>query len=54
MIEGCKHNIVAYLTAVSDGYASMILKMAAGIDKDFFTHSDILAVISIKWRKDAK
>ena len=51
MIESGKNHIMPYLTAVADGYAAMILKMAAGIDEHSFPDIDILSIIGIEWRK---
>ena len=51
VIEGGENYIMAYLTAVANGHATMILKMAAGIDEHPFPDIDILSVIGIEWRK---
>lgn len=51
MIEGGENYIMAYLAAVTDGHAAMILEMAAGIDEHTFTNIDILSVIGIERRK---
>ena len=51
MVERGKHHIVPYLASVSDAYASMVLKMAAGVDEYILAHLDVLAEIGIKRRE---
>lgn len=54
MVERGKHHVVAYLTAVAKGYASMILKVAAGVDKHVFAYVYVLAEIGIERRKHSQ
>ena len=51
MVERGKHHIVPDLAAVPDGYAAMILEMAAGIDKHVFPDFDVLPEVGIKRRE---
>ena len=54
MVERGEHDIVPYLTSVANDNAAMILKMAAGIDKDILPDSDILTEIRVEWWKDTQ
>ena len=54
MVERGKDHIVAYLTTVTDIDASVVLKMAAGVDEHIFTQMDVSAVVGIERRKYPK
>ena len=51
VVQRGQHDVVSYLASVADGNAAMVLKMAAGIDKDILPDADILAEIRIKRRE---
>ena len=54
MVERGKHHIVPDLAAFAYGHASVVLKMAAGIDEHAFPDSDVFSEIGIERRKDAE
>lgn len=54
VVERGKHHVVAYLTAIAKGYASMILKVTAGIDKHVFAYVYVLAEVGIERRKHSQ
>lgn len=51
VVEGCKNDVMPYLATVSQCNPTVILKMAAGIDKYVITDFNILSEIRIKRRK---
>lgn len=51
VIQSGKNYVMSYLTTVANGYPSMILEMAAGIDEYILTHLNILSEIGIeRWK----
>ena len=51
VVEGCKNDVMSYLATVSQCNPTVILKMAAGIDKYIITDFNILSEIRIKRRE---
>ena len=51
MVESCKHYVMTYLAAVAESYSPVVLKMAAGIYENIFSHMDILSEIRMERRK---
>ena len=54
MVQCGKHHIVSDLAAVAECYATVVLKMAAGIDEDVLSDGYVLAEIGVKRRKYPK
>ena len=54
MIECSENHVVPDLTSVTEGYASMVLKMAAGIDENILADVDIFPEIGVKRRENPK
>ena len=54
MVERGKDHIMAYLTTVTDIDASVVLKMAAGVDEHILSQMDVSALVGIEWRKYPK
>ena len=54
VVQRGEHDVVPNLASVAKADASMILKMAAGIDEDILPDGDVLAEIRIEWREDAQ
>lgn len=51
VVKRGENHVVPDLAAIAECYAAVILKVAAGIDKDFFADLDILAEIGVKrWK----
>ena len=48
MIQRSEYYVMSYLTTVTDGYTSVVLEMAAGIDEYVFTHLNVLPEIGIE------
>ena len=51
MVESCDHHIMANQSLVANKYASLILKMAAGINKYMFSDGYIFSIVGIERRK---
>ena len=51
VIERGEYYVVSYLTVVADEYASVILKMATGIDENPLAYVDIFPKIGVKRRE---
>ena len=45
---------MAYLAAITECHSTMILKVAAGIDKHTFTYMYVPAEVCVEWRKDTQ
>ena len=54
MVQGSQHHIVADEGAVSDGDASLVLKVAAGVEKHIAANGDVLAVVGIEGREQTE
>lgn len=51
VVERGENYVVADLASVAEGYASVVLEMAAGVDEDILADVDILPEIGVKRRK---
>lgn len=54
VVERGKNDAVAYLAAIAQIDAAMVLKLAAGVDEDVLAHMDVFPEIGIERRKDAQ
>ena len=54
MVDGGKNHIVSNQSAISDGNASLILKMTAGIDEHIFSKCNVFSEVGVKGWKQAK
>ena len=54
MVEGGQHCVMTNERAVADGDTALILETAAAVDKNIFSHCNVLATVCIKGRKQAK
>ena len=52
VVQCGKHDIMSYLAAVTDCYAAVILKMAAGVDEYAFSYMDVLSEVRVERRED--
>ena len=48
MIQRSEYYVMSYLTTVTDGYTSVVLEMAAGVDEYVLTHLNVLPEIGIE------
>ena len=54
VVERGKDHAMAYLTAVADVDAAVVLKLAAGVDEHVLAHVDVFPEVGIQGRKDAQ
>lgn len=54
MIECGEYHCMTYLAIVSYRYATVVLKVAAGVDKYVFPYCDVFAEVGIKRRKETE
>ena len=54
VVESCEHNTMSNKTIIPDVYSSLILKVAARVDKHILSYVDVLPEIGIKWGKKPK
>lgn len=54
MVESGHYNAVAYQYSVAYEYASLVLKMATGVDKHIFPHMNIPPEVGIKRREKSE
>lgn len=54
MVECGKHHFMPNQRAIANGYSTLILKIAAGVDKDILTYGYISAAIGIEWGEHHK
>ena len=53
MVDGSQHDVVADECAFVDGDATLVLELAAHVDKDSFTDGGVLAAIGMEWWEHA-
>lgn len=54
VVEGGEHYVVPDKATVADGYASVVLKLAAGVDEYVFADGDILSEVCVERREYAQ
>ena len=52
MIECSENHVVPDLTSITEGYASMVLKMTTGIDENILADVDVFPEIGVKRREN--